>query len=216
MKPVMDERSRRRLQIAGSTLLALFIVVGFAVEYGAIQTWDAESFAAVNSWAPSPVIDSLMITLSLYGRELVWGGLVIGFFILGGEKEKRTALTLAMVFLILIAMGSTIKALNYRPRPYDAIGDVRLIVPREADGSFPSGHVLIVIGGAVVAWLSLGRRWALILVSEAAMVAISRVYVGVHYPTDVLGGALLGAGAALLVCSKPEYIDKIYSKIPHP
>ncbi|MFA5868368.1 MAG: phosphatase PAP2 family protein [Candidatus Bathyarchaeia archaeon] len=212
----VDARNRGRLRIAGSIILGLFIVVGFSVRSGVLQTWDAGSFSAVNSWAPSPVMDSIMILLSLYGRELVWGGVVLGLFALGGEREKKTALTMAMVILILIPVGWSIKALDYRPRPYDAIADVRLLIPREVDGSFPSGHTLIVAGGAVVAWLSLGRRWALILVSEAAMVAISRVYVGVHYPTDVLGGALLGAGAALLVCSKPEYIDKIYSKIPHP
>ncbi|MDP2899512.1 MAG: phosphatase PAP2 family protein [Candidatus Bathyarchaeota archaeon] len=211
---VVDARNWKWLQIAGSIILGLFIVVGFSVKSGVLQTWDAGSFSVVNSWAPSPTMDSIMIVLSLYGRELVWGGVVLGLFALGGEREKKTALTMAMVFLILIPVGWSIKTLDYRPRPYDAIADVRLLVPREVDGSFPSGHTLIVAGGAVVAWLSLRRRWSLLLVAEAMTVAISRVYVGVHYPSDILGGALLGGGVALLVCSKPDYVDKIYSKLP--
>ena len=189
-------------------------MVGILVESGVLQTWNTVGFVDVNFWAPSPTLDSIMIVLSLYGRELVWGGLVLGLFALGGESEKKTALTMVVVFLILIALGSFIKSLDDRPRPYEVIVGVRLLVVGEADGSFPSGHTLIVAGGAMVAWLGLRRRWALILIAEATAVAVSRVYVGVHYPTDVLGGALLGVGVALVVCSKPNYVNDLYSRLP--
>ena len=100
------------------------------------------------------------------------------------------------------------------PRPYDAIDDVRLLVATGLDSSYPSGHTLTVAGGVVVAWLSLRKTWAVILSSQAALVAYSRIYVGVHYPFDVLGGALLGAGFALIICSDTRIVDWVYFRLP--
>ncbi len=194
--------------------MALFALVGILVNEGYTQRWDAELFTVLNSWTPSPIADYAIVALSLYGRELVWGGFILGLFAFGGEREKKAALTIAVVFLILIVTGYAVKMLDYRQRPYDVIAGVRLLVPTEADSSFPSGHTLLVAGGAVIVWLRLGRRLAMIMAAEAAAVAMSRIYVGVHYPTDVLGGALLGAGVAFLIASRPSYIEKIYAALP--
>jgi undecaprenyl-diphosphatase len=204
----------RRLLVCGVFLLALFIILDISVEAGLSQTFDVEVFTAMNSLHPSTWMDSVMIILSMYGREVVWGALIVTLFFLGGEREKKAAITMGLLFLILTGAGYLIKSFDSRLRPYDAIEGVHLLVPKEVDYSFPSGHTFIVVGGAVVAWFTLKRWLAVLLTVEASLVAFSRVYVGVHYPTDLVGGTLLGAGFALIICSNPRLIDNIYNRIP--
>jgi len=203
----------RQLQIIGLSLIILFFVLGYAVDTKVLNVVDIQFFILVNS-AHNSVLDPVMVFLSLYGREVVWGGLGVGLFLFGGERKKKAAMTFGLIVLVLMGVGMASKYFYDRPRPYDTISGVRLLVGRESDASFPSGHTLIVAGGAVVAWLNLKRRWAAILTFEAALVSYSRIYVGVHFPTDVLGGALLGAGCAFIVCSDTRIIDGIYSRLP--
>lgn len=201
------------LQIVGLSLILSFIILGVAIDAGVLDGWDTGVFAVVNS-GNYEALDSVMVILSLYGREVVWGALIVGLFIIGGEREKKMALTLGLIFLILIGVGYVSKTYYSRPRPYDVVDDLRLLVAKESDYNFPSGHTLIVAGGVVVAWLYLRRVWAALLSAEAALVAYSRIYVGVHYPSDVVGGVLLGAGCALIVCSETGLIDRLYDRLP--
>ena len=81
------------------------------------------------------------------------------------------------------------------------------------DSSFPSGHALIVAGGAAIAFLFLRKRYSIPLVIEAALVSYSRVYVGVHYPTDVIAGVVLGVAIAFIIYSiliNNKYFSKLY------
>jgi membrane-associated phospholipid phosphatase len=71
-----------------------------------------------------------------------------------------------------------------------------------------------VSGGVVIAWLYFRKRYAIILTVEASLVAFSRIYTGVHFPTDVAGGALLGAGYAIIIGSYPKLTEWIYKKLP--
>jgi membrane-associated phospholipid phosphatase len=201
------------LQIVGLSLILSFIILGVAIDAGVLDGWDTGVFAVVNS-GNYEALDSVMVILSLYGREVVWGALIVGLFIIGGEREKKMALTLGLIFLILIGVGYVSKTYYSRPRPYDVVDDLRLLVAKESDYNFPSGHTLIVAGGVVVAWLYLRRVWAALLSAEAALVAYSRIYVGVHYPSDVVGGVLLGAGCALIVCSETGLVDRLYDRLP--
>lgn len=192
-------KSQNRLMITAITLTVLFLVLEFTVHYGLTQKVDTDSFALINNWGPSAPIDTVMILLSLYGREVVWATIIIILYKKGGKEQKKTAVLMIILFIILIALGVTTKILNNRERPYDTLQNVDLLVPKENDMSFPSGHALVVSGGATLLWLRERRRWATLALVEAALVSFSRVYVGVHYPSDVIGGCLLGAIFALLV-----------------
>ena len=91
---------------------------------------------------------------------------------------------------------SGLKALFERPRPPLRYPEPKTLVPLPHDASFPSGHAATSFAAATM--LSFGfPRFAPFLYVLAAAVAFSRVYVGVHYPLDVLGGALLGALVAI-------------------
>jgi undecaprenyl-diphosphatase len=105
------------------------------------------------------------------------------------------ALTLIAVLLAdLSATG--LKALFDRPRPPLRYAEPKTLVPVPHDASFPSGHASTSFAAATMLSFSF-PRFAPLLYVLAAAVAFSRVYVGVHYPLDVIGGALLGTLVAV-------------------
>ncbi|MCX6642364.1 MAG: hypothetical protein NTV15_03125, partial [Candidatus Bathyarchaeota archaeon] len=131
-------KSQSRLVITAIILTVLFLVIEFTVLNGLTQKIDADSFALINNWGPAAPIDTVMILLSLYGREVVWASIILILYIKGGKEQKKTATLMIILFVILIAFGVTTKILNNRERPYDTLQGVDLLVPKENDKSFPS------------------------------------------------------------------------------
>jgi undecaprenyl-diphosphatase len=91
-----------------------------------------------------------------------------------------------------------VKRLFRRTRPTTA-GDARLQVRQPSTSSFPSGHASAAAFAAatLIAWD--GRRWAPLWISLAAIVGVSRAYVKVHHPSDVVGGAVIGLALAVVL-----------------
>jgi undecaprenyl-diphosphatase len=83
-----------------------------------------------------------------------------------------------------------------RERPYEVVAAADPLLRWDLGSSFPSGHAATSVAGAIVLTFLLGR-WGLALGVLAAAVCFSRVYIGVHYPLDVVAGALLGAVVGL-------------------
>lgn len=95
-------------------------------------------------------------------------------------------------------LSHVLKATTNTPRPYVAMPHLHTLINRPTSESFPSSHATTAFAGAVVLAFLLPRLWPLFF-AAAALVAFSRLYVGVHYPTDVLAGAALGAAFASAV-----------------
>lgn len=135
-------------------------------------------------------LSQFMIWMTLYGRDVFWIVTIILMFILGGITGRKVAVIMAICMVILIPLGIVAKEIVQRPRPVIPKEDV--ILPADAEYAFPSGHALIVSANAAVV-LALFRTTkkqriiSLLLAFEAAIVCISRVYVGAHYPLDVIG-----------------------------
>ena len=93
--------------------------------------------------------------------------------------------------LVALGVGQIIGGAVDRARPYEAMADVHHLVHRTTDFSFPSDHATVA-GAVAVGLLFANRRWGIITVVLAILMAFTRVYVGAHYPGDVLAGLALG------------------------
>lgn len=146
-----------------------------------------------------PALDIVLVGFTQFGVPLIVLLVVLQWW----SKEDRThvrhaALASGLSFLFGLAINQVILLFVHRIRPYDA-GVSHLIIAPSTDWSFPSDHATASM--AVVAAFAMQRlpRRTLTLFLLAFMVCWSRIYVGTHYVTDVLGGACTGILAAIIV-----------------
>jgi undecaprenyl-diphosphatase len=79
-----------------------------------------------------------------------------------------------------------------RPRPFVTFTDLKIIIPTPSEFSFPSGHTASSFAAASVFYKHLPRKIGIPAIVLAGLIGLSRLYVGVHYPTDVIAGVLMG------------------------
>jgi undecaprenyl-diphosphatase len=203
----------------GAVSIISFVVVGGLVFSHLTQTVDAQLALSINQAYLGSAISALMVLAAEYGREHFWIPVVAVMLIVGDRRTKFLAMELAILFLVGIAVGETLKIVAFRARPFVGIEAITTRVPTDFDSSFPSGHVLIVAIGSAFSLLKFRKREASLLLSlEAAIVCYSRVYVGMHYPLDVVAGVLLGIGIvgiglSLLEGSMEAPLMKISSQV---
>lgn len=160
---------------------------------------DHTLFHLVNGAWTTPLLDSAMPFMSKIGNlGAVW------FLILGGLAAfgKMTGRKVALVGLAAFALGfagaEVLKEIVLRPRPFAVLPDVRLLIPEPRSFAFPSGHTASSFAAASGAVLAAGKLlgkvplWGWPMLALAAAISYSRVYVGVHWPTDVAAGILFG------------------------
>jgi membrane-associated phospholipid phosphatase len=177
----------------GVGLLAVFLLITALVISRTSQAVDASLAIFVNNMDVGPILNSLFILASEYGREYFWIPVVGLLLIFGKRDTKMLAIELAALFVVGIAAGEIMKYAMYRERPFEVLSAIITRVPTDTDSSYPSGHALIVSIGAIFAFLKFRRKsLAMLLAIEAAIVCYSRVYVGMHYPLDVASGIFLG------------------------
>ncbi|MEM0143841.1 MAG: phosphatase PAP2 family protein [Candidatus Parvarchaeum sp.] len=210
----------KKLLLVGGLLTIIFVVIFLLVNFKISNNFDITVFKLINEKWSVNLLDPFFAAVAIYGREYFWVPVVLLMWVLGSsfnnEKAKKGALMLVIVFIAIIVIGLALKQVYYRPRPFlnPILSSIdHVLVPKDFDSSFPSGHALIVAGGAAVSFLFLRRRYSIPLVIEAALVSYSRVYVGVHYPTDVIAGVILGVAIAFIICSflmYSGYFDKLF------
>lgn len=105
----------------------------------------------------------------------------------------------AATTLVALGVAQLIGGAIDRARPYDAMAGVHTLVDRTIDFSFPSDHSTVA-GAVAMGLLLANRRWGIVAVIAAGVMAFTRVYVGAHYPGDVVGGLALGALVTAVGC----------------
>lgn len=139
------------------------------------------------------VIMPFVTDLNRKPLALVIVGLLWILLLLKGGRAGRTVALLLIPTIVLSDQlsSSVLKFLIERARPCHELPSVHLLVGCGSGYSFPSSHAVNNFAGAIVLAYFL-PRWTWAFFSFAAIVAFSRVYVGVHYPSDVIGGAVIG------------------------
>lgn len=161
---------------------------------------DAEITHWINSIAgQSPVLDQTMIAVTSYGVPLIVLAVALQWFSRSDRRHVRhAAICAGLSFLAGLALNQVILLFVHRMRPYD-MGLTHLLIAPSADWSFPSDHATATMAVAAAFLLQGARARGAFLTLAALMVCLSRVFVGTHYVTDVLGGAVTGIAAALAI-----------------
>lgn len=139
----------------------------------------------------NPALDLLMPAITALGNSgLIWL-LLAGILLLTPRHRRAGAAVLAGLVLEIICCNMVLKPLVARVRPCDVNTAVQLLIARPDDFSFPSGHTGASFAAAAALFADRNRLWIPSLIL-ALLIAFSRLYLYVHYPTDILAGAAIG------------------------
>ncbi|MFA9463292.1 MAG: phosphatase PAP2 family protein [Velocimicrobium sp.] len=152
----------------------------------------------------NPIFDHVMIFFSITGnRGMIW--IIIALTFLCIKKYRKCGIVVLLSLFAAVLIGNTIlKHLVERARPCWVDTTVTLLITNPKDFSFPSGHTYSSFAAATSIFLY-HKNMGKIALLLAFLIAFSRLYLFVHYPTDVLAGAILGALTAYIIA-------KIYNR----
>lgn len=143
------------------------------------------------------LLDPVMVFVTNLGT-VGWFWIALSVVLLCFPKTRKTAWTSALALTFsLIVVNFVLKNAVARPRPCWIDTNVAMLVPVPKDFSFPSGHSSAGFASAVSIF-QYHRRWGIAALVLASLIAVSRMYLFCHWPTDVLAGVLLGIGEAVL------------------
>ena len=162
-----------------------------------LQNFDAGLLFFIQNHLTSPLGDGIMLFFSTIGNVgAIW--LLAGAALLCFRKTRRTGAAVLLAVALCFVLGNLIlKPLIARPRPCWLYPETALLLPNPTDFSFPSGHTMASFAAAAVL-LHVDKRLGFPALVLAAFIGFSRLYLFVHFPSDVLAGAALGALTGLL------------------
>ena len=158
--------------------------------------------------------------------QYLFVAILAALFVARGKWDSRNArhgvIAALLAAGLALLLAQVIAGVWDRPRPYEAHpGAAQLLIEASPDPSFPSDHAAAAFAIAVSLFLR-NRTIGILTLAMAAILALSRVAVGTHYPTDVLGGAVLGTAAAAFLWLPPirrmlnrlaDWVGSVYDRI---
>ena len=157
------------------------------------------------------LLDHIVPVITMLG-EAGWIWILLAVVLLARKNTRKlgTAVAISLVF-DLILCNLLIKPLVARPRPFTFRPELTLLVKAPKDFSFPSGHTAASFAAASALLFSKAKGWIPAMVL-AALIALSRLYLYVHYPTDVLAGVVVGFLCGLFGAILAKNVVKICKK----
>ena len=145
----------------------------------------------------SSLLDSIMIFITSLGNAgIIW--IVLAIIFLFTKKYRKCGIAMALALLLSFIFGNVIlKNLFERPRPSWVDTSIALLIKNPRDYSFPSGHSFASFAGATAIFIYHKKEGIAALIL-AALIAFSRLYLFVHYPSDVILGSIFGVTVALV------------------
>lgn len=140
----------------------------------------------------NPILNTIMIFITSLGDGgFIWIAATIALLI---PKKTRKVGAMSAVALLgsLLINNHLIKNLVQRPRPFVTFTDIQILIPTPSEFSFPSGHTSSSFAAASVFYRFLPKKAGIPAIVLAGLIGFSRLYVGVHYPTDVIAGVIMG------------------------
>ena len=144
-----------------------------------------------------------------------WFWIALSIILLIPKKTRKAGIAALLALLInLFFTNIALKNFVARTRPYDVIVGLEVLIKKLSSFSFPSGHTACSFAAAFAYYKCLPeKKWGVAALILAGLIGFSRLYVGVHYPTDVLGGAAVGMFAAWIASKLVTVIgEKLQSK----
>ncbi|MBI4825821.1 MAG: glycosyltransferase family 39 protein [Nitrospirae bacterium] len=173
---------------------------------------DTSLFFFINKALQNGFFDLIMPFIS--NRSYLPFLLIVGYEF---SKERKRTLFVLSLCVLAFALGDSsaniLKHLFERPRPCHALEGVRLLTACGSSFSFPSGHAVNSFAIAAV-FSHFFRRTAFLTFTLAILVAFSRIYIGAHYPSDVLAGAIWGGVTAWVIIDLQQWFAKGYKEKP--
>lgn len=161
------------------------------------MSWEFDILYALQN-IHNPLLDKIMVFVSTLGNSgIFW--IAVAILLMIPKKTRRMGFQTAITMLIVFIIGNLIlKNAIHRPRPCWIDESVELLVKSPKDYSFPSGHSMNGLCASVTL-LCCDKRFGIPAVILAVIIAFSRLYLFVHFPTDVIIGSLIGIISALVV-----------------
>lgn len=162
----------------------------------------------IQEYLRNPILDQLMVAITSLGNGGIVNFVILAILLMN-RRTRKLGITLGIAMMInFLITNVTLKPLVARTRPYDINTSVVLLVERLSSYSFPSGHTASAFTLAFTFFFAKNKYAKFILV-YATIMAFTRLYLYVHFPTDILAGILIGCLNGYLACI---LVNKLYHK----
>lgn len=156
----------------------------------------------------SPFMDGVMKIITFLGNG-GWFWIALALVLTAVPKTRKIGVSVCVSLLLsLLLCNLTLKPIVARTRPYDLIEGIELIIAKPTDFSFPSGHSSASFAASVAVFAN-NKKYGAFALALAFLIAFSRLYLYVHFPSDVLAGILLGSFCGIM----GYYITKLARRV---
>lgn len=163
-----------------------------------LQNLDINILNFISNHFHNSILDKIMPVITILGNNgMIW--IILSLPLLISKKYRHVGFMAIGALLLSYLLGEGIlKHLVQRSRPFVNLPAMDLLIAKPLSYSFPSGHTASSFAAVGILWREF-KRYRIYMVTLAALIAFSRMYLYVHYPTDILGGILLGLACSWIV-----------------